>query len=85
MIIDSDFLESYLGLRVESVDGVEIIRRMEKGIYNEAEMQKALKWAKEKCIIGFDKNPAQMELICLLPRLCAPSSFFTILFMVATS
>ncbi len=56
-IIDSDFLESYLGLRVESVDEVEIIRRMEKGIYNEAEMQKALKWAKEKCIIGFDKNP----------------------------
>ena len=56
-IIDSDFLESYLGLRVESVDEVEIIRRMEKGIYNEEEMQKALKWAKEKCIIGFDKNP----------------------------
>ncbi len=56
-IIDSDFLESYLGLRVESVDEVEIIRRMEKGIYNEEEMQKALKWAKEKCKIGFDKNP----------------------------
>ena len=56
-IIDSDFLESYLGLRVESVDEVEIIRRMEKKIYNEEEMQKALKWAKEKCIIGFDKNP----------------------------
>lgn len=56
-IIDSDFLESYLGLRVESVDEVEIIRRMSKGIYNEEEYQKALKWAKEKCIIGFDKNP----------------------------
>ena len=56
-IIDSDFLESYLGLRVESVDEVEIIRRMERGIYNEEEMKKALKWAKEKCIIGFDKNP----------------------------
>ncbi len=56
-IIDSDFLESYLGLRVESVDEVEIIRRMSKGIYNEEEFQKALKWAKEKCKIGFDKNP----------------------------
>jgi len=56
-IIDSDFLESYLGLRVESVDEVEIIRRMSEGIYDEAEYQKALKWAKEKCIIGFDKNP----------------------------
>ena len=27
-IIDSDFIESYLGMRVESVDEVEIIRRM---------------------------------------------------------
>ena len=56
-IIDSDFLESYLGLRVESVDEVEIIRRMSEGIYDEAEYQKALAWAKEKCKIGFDKNP----------------------------
>ncbi len=56
-IIDSDFLESYLGLRVESVDEVEIIRRMTEGIYDEAEYQRALAWAKEKCIIGFDKNP----------------------------
>ncbi len=56
-ILDSDFLESYLGLRVESVDEVEIIRRMSEGIYDEAEYQKALAWAKEKCIIGFDKNP----------------------------
>ncbi len=56
-IIDSQFLEEYLGLRVESVDEVEIIRRMSEGIYDEAEYQRALKWAKEKCIIGFDKNP----------------------------
>lgn len=56
-IIDSDFLESYLGLRVESVDEVEIIRRIEEGIYDEAEYKKALAWAKEKCTIGFDKNP----------------------------
>ena len=56
-IIDSDFLESYFGLRVESVDEVEIIRRMSEGIYDEAEYRRALAWAKEKCIIGFDKNP----------------------------
>ena len=56
-IIDSEFLESYFGLRVESVDEVEIIRRMSEGIYDEAEYQKALAWAREKCIIGFDKNP----------------------------
>ena len=56
-VIDSDFLESYLGLRVESVDEVEIIRRMSEGIYDESEFKKAMAWAKEKCIIGFDKNP----------------------------
>ena len=56
-ITDSDFMESCFGLRIESVDEVEIIRRMTEGIYDEAEFQKALAWAKEKCIIGFDKNP----------------------------
>lgn len=60
-IIDSDFIESYLGMRVESVDEVEIIRRMTEGIYDEAEFQKALAWAKEKCIIGFDKNPDWLQ------------------------
>ena len=61
-IIDSDFLESYLGMRVESVDEVEIIRRMTEGIYDEAEFQKALAWAKEKCPIGFDKNPDELKM-----------------------
>ena len=56
-IIDSDFLEAYLGLRVESVDEVEIIRRMSEGIYDAEEYERALAWAKEKCKIGFDKNP----------------------------
>ena len=43
-IIDTEFIEDYLGMRVESVDEVEIIRRMTEGIYDEAEYQKALKW-----------------------------------------
>ncbi|MBQ6876563.1 MAG: L-fucose isomerase [Lachnospiraceae bacterium] len=60
-IIDPDFIESYLGMRVESVDEVEIIRRMDKGIYDEAEFEKAYAWAKEKCIIGFDKNPEAVQ------------------------
>lgn len=60
-IIDSDFIESYLGMRVESVDEVEIIRRMTEGIYDEAEFQKAIAWAKEKCAIGFDKNPDWLQ------------------------
>lgn len=60
-IIDSDFMESYLGMRVESVDEVEIIRRMTEGVYDEAEFKKALAWAKEKCAIGFDKNPEWLQ------------------------
>ena len=56
-IINPDFFEEYLGMRVESVDEVEIIRRMTEGIYDEAEFQKALAWTKENCKEGFDKNP----------------------------
>lgn len=55
--IDPDLLEDYFGMRVESVDEVELIRRMSEGIYDEAEYQKALKWTKENCKEGFDKNP----------------------------
>lgn len=56
-IIDSDFIESYLGMRVESVDEVEIIRRMEEGIYDKETFEKAMKWTRENCREGFDKNP----------------------------
>ena len=56
-IINSEFFEEYLGMRVESIDEVEIIRRMAEGIYDEAEYQKALKWTKAHCPEGFDKNP----------------------------
>jgi L-fucose isomerase len=60
-IIDPDFIEEYLGMRVESVDEVEIIRRMTEGIYEEAEFQKALAWTKEKCKEGYDKNPIELQ------------------------
>ncbi|MFV0362504.1 MAG: L-fucose isomerase [Suipraeoptans sp.] len=60
-IIDPAFIEEYLGMRVESVDEVEIIRRMTEGIYDEAEYKKALAWTKEKCIEGFDKNPEELQ------------------------
>ena len=56
-IMDQDFMEEYFGMRVESVDEVEILRRMEEGIYNEEEYQKALAWTKEHCKEGRDDNP----------------------------
>ncbi|MBQ7838897.1 MAG: L-fucose isomerase [Lachnospiraceae bacterium] len=60
-IIDPAFIEEYLGMRVESVDEVEIIRRMTEGIYNEEEYQKALAWTKANCVEGFDKNPVEIQ------------------------
>ena len=60
-IVDIDFFEEYLGMRVESVDEVEVIRRMSEGIYDAAEYEKALAWIKEKCNPDFDKNPEQLQ------------------------
>lgn len=60
-IIDPDFIESYLGMRVESVDEVEIIRRMSEEIYDKAEYEKALAWTKKNCKEGFDKNPEALQ------------------------
>ncbi len=60
-IIDPSFFEDYLGMRVESVDEVEIIRRMENGIYDHEEYEKALAWVKENCHEGIDKNPKEMQ------------------------
>lgn len=56
-IIDHAFIEEYLGMRVESVDEVEILRRMEEGIYNKEEYERALAWTKEHCKEGRDDNP----------------------------
>lgn len=60
-IIDPHFIEEYLGMRVESVDEVEIIRRMTEEIYDHAEYEKALAWTKKYCKEGFDKNPEHMQ------------------------
>lgn len=60
-IINCDFFEEYLGMRVESVDEVEIIRRMTEEIYDKDEYEKALVWVKEKCKEGFDKNPDELK------------------------
>ena len=60
-IVDIDFFEEYLGMRVESVDEVEVIRRMTEGIYDASEYEKALAWIKEKCNPDFDKNPKELQ------------------------
>ena len=56
-IIDPDFIEGYLGMRVESVDEVEIIRRMSEEIYDAEEVKRAHAWILANCKEGWDKNP----------------------------
>ena len=60
-IMDQAFMEEYLGMRVESVDEVEILRRMEEGIYNQEEVEQALAWTKAHCKEGRDDNPEAVE------------------------
>ncbi len=60
-IIDSEFLQDYLGMRMESVDETEVIRSMSEGIYDEAEYQKALAWVKTNCKQGINVNPVELQ------------------------
>ena len=58
-IVDTNFFQKYLGMRNESVDEVEILRRMDLGIYDKDEFEKAMAWVKKYCMPneGWDKNP----------------------------
>lgn len=60
-IVDQDFFESYLGMRVEVADMSEFIRRMEEGIYDPREYQHALAWTKAHCKEGDDRNPVERQ------------------------
>jgi len=60
-IVDQTFFESYLGMRVEAVDMVEFIRRLNEDIYDPVEFDKALKWVNENCKEGQDVNPVDQQ------------------------
>lgn len=55
--LDPSFYIHYLGMRPEWVDMTEILRRMDQGIYDKEEFEKAMKWVKENCKEGHDPNP----------------------------
>lgn len=48
-IVNPDFFQEYLGMRTESVDMTEIIRRMTLGIYDKDEYAKAMAWTEKYC------------------------------------
>ncbi|HUC94246.1 MAG TPA: L-fucose isomerase [Paenibacillus sp.] len=60
-IVNDVFFQEYLGMRTEYVDMTEFVRRMEEGIYDDAEFEKALTWVKEHCPEGPDNNPSQLQ------------------------
>ncbi len=60
-MINAGFFEKWLGMRVESVDMSEFVRRWEEGIYDGEEFERALSWAKVNLRIGRDPNPPEMQ------------------------
>ena len=62
-IVDQNFFQEYLGMRNESVDETEILRRMEEGIYDHEEYAKAMAWTEKYCKTkeGWDKNRPEKQ------------------------
>ena len=48
-IVDADFLQDYLGMRTEYTSLVEILRRVDFGIYDKEEFEKAMAWVEKYC------------------------------------
>ncbi|MGB7116231.1 MAG: L-fucose isomerase [Anaerolineales bacterium] len=60
-IVNQSLFEDYLGIRVESVDMTEFVRRMNESMYDPEEFEKALAWVKVNCPEGKDYNPPKNE------------------------
>jgi L-fucose isomerase len=60
-IVDHDFFESYLGMRVETIDMSEFIRRIDERIYDQKEFEKAIAWVKKNCPEGKDYNDPEKQ------------------------
>jgi L-fucose isomerase len=60
-IVDPDLFEDYLGMRVEYVDMSEFARRMEEGIYDPEECERAVDWVRANCTEGRDHNPPEVQ------------------------
>ncbi|MGJ8758936.1 MAG: L-fucose isomerase [Polaribacter sp.] len=60
-MVDVNFLQDYLGVRAEFVESVELLRRIDEGIFDQEEYAKALAWTKENCKEGEDKNNPEAQ------------------------
>ena len=60
-MVTPSFFQEYLGMRNEYIDSSELLRRIEKKIYNQEEFDKALAWVKLHCKEGEDFNPIEKQ------------------------
>ncbi len=60
-IVDPSFFENYLGMRCESVDMSEFVRRMGENIFDPTEFEQALAWVRANCQEGADENPPESQ------------------------
>ncbi len=54
--LDPQLMQDYFNIRGEWVDMTEVLRRIDLEIYDASELEKQLKWIKEKCREGRDLN-----------------------------
>jgi len=55
-VVDQNFWEKWLGMRVEAIDMTEFVGRLQKGWFDTEEYEKALAWVKANCPEGDDYN-----------------------------
>jgi len=60
-IVDQDFFQNYLGMRVESVDMSEVTGRIRRDQFDTAEFTRAFMWVREHCKEGKDLNAAEFQ------------------------
>ena len=58
-MVNPELLEKTFGMRSESVDMSEFVRRWEEGIYDTEEFERAVKWVDANITLGYDKNPPE--------------------------
>lgn len=54
--LNPELMQKYFGIRAEWVDMTEILRRIDLEIFDKAEYEKALAWARKNCKVGKDMN-----------------------------
>lgn len=60
-IVNNDLFQTYLGMRTEYVDSSEVLRRVQKNIFDEKEFAAAMQWVKTNCKEGEDPNPKEKQ------------------------